>query len=97
MRRLTLEDCLHLSILTVLTLFFCVGCASTGTHRLTPDLDRSEVLKIMGTPTSTEFDGRVEGLYYAESETRPQFCVKLYRNRVLVYGPYTCGFVKETK
>lgn len=97
MKYLTLEDALHASILIALAIFF-TGCTAMGTHRLTPDLSRGEVLSIMGTPTATEWDGRVEGLYFAANDTRPtEFCVKLYRSRVLVYGPYTCNFVKEQK
>jgi len=78
-------------------LFFCSGCASRGVDDLTPDMERREVLSILRKPTSTEWDGRVEGLYFAATENRPEFCVKLYRGRVLVYGPYPCAVIKERK
>lgn len=76
--------------------FALMGCSTMGTERLNPDMSREDVLKIMHRPTSTEWDGRVEGLYYAETEERGEFCVKLYRNRVLVYGPYACKAVTES-
>ncbi len=95
-----MRDAFFYAICFIAALWFTsllMGCTTEGTYRLTPDMTRDEVIKIMRAPSSAEWDGRVEGLYFAETQNRTEFCVKLYRGRVLVYGPYACGYVKEQK